>query len=195
MKKLGTAIIAALVVTGPASAESFDGFRLGVTGGYNHDEVGPELNHLPLTHGLEKDSAMVGIFAGYDKRFASNFVLGAEAALNGPADNKLNNDRGIVPVTIDPRLAVYLSARAGYVLNTKMLVYVRGGCASIRIQTKVDQAASVGSNLDGWHAGAGLEYAVSDHLNARVEYRYTDVGGSGATYQRQQTLVGLSYRF
>ena len=196
MKSIISGIVAALAAAAaPASAANFDGFHVGITGGYNHDKVGPKLDGVPLTHSLKRDSAMIGIFAGYDRIIAAHVVLGAEAALNGPADSKLRNDHGITPITIDPRLAVYLSARAGYLINDKTLLYVRGGCASIRIHTSVGQSAVVSSSLDGWHAGAGLEYAVGAHVNARLEYRYTDVGGSNSNYQRQQALVGLSYRF
>lgn len=196
MKAIILGGIAALAtVAAPAAAEGFNGFQLGVTAGYNHDKVGPTFNDASLAHGISRDSAMVGIFAGYDATIGTHFVLGAEAALNGPADNKLRNDRGVVRTTIDPRLAVYLSARAGYLINDKALLYVRGGCASIRTHTSVGQAAVVSSSLDGWHAGAGLEYALGKHVNARIEYRYTDVGGSKNNYERQQALVGLAYRF
>jgi len=177
----------------PASAKDFDGFRIGITAGYNHDKAGPKLNAVPLTRGLKRDSAMIGIFAGYDTVIAPHVLLGVEASLNGPADNKLHNDRGAVPITIDPRLAVELSARAGYLVNDKLLAYVRGGCSSLRLRTTVE-SASTSTVQDGWHAGAGLEYALSGRLHARAEYRYTDFGSSRATYQRQQALIGVSYR-
>ncbi len=195
MKIIIFSFAAALAAAAPASAASFDGPYAGVSVGYNHDKVGPKLDGVPLTRGIERDSAMVGIFAGYDWTVGAHLVLGAEVALNGPADNKLRVGQGNNAITVDPRLAVYLSARAGYLINDKTLLYVRGGCASVRIHSSVGQAAIISSSLDGWHAGAGLEYAVSSHVNARVEYRYTDVGGSGSNYQRQQALVGVSYRF
>jgi outer membrane immunogenic protein len=189
------AFLAAAVAAAPAAAEGFNGFQLGVTAGYNHDKVGPAFEDALLTHAVSRDSAMVGIFAGYDLTIGTHFVIGGEAALNGPADNKLRNDRGIVRTTIDPRLAVYVSARAGYLVNDRTLLYVRAGCATIRTHTSTVQAAVISSSLDGWHAGAGVEYALGKHVNARVEYRYTDVGGSKTSYKRQQALVGLAYRF
>lgn len=196
MKAIILGGIAALAIAAaPAAAKGFEGIQLGITAGYNHDKVGPVFEDASLTRGISRDSAMIGIFAGYDTVIGKHFVLGAEAALNGPANNKLRNDHGVVRTTIDPRLAVYLSARAGYLINDKTLLYVRGGCASIRTHTSVDQAAVVSSSLDGWHAGAGLEYALGEHINARIEYRYTDVGGGKNNYERQQALVGLAYRF
>ncbi len=196
MKTLISGIAAALALAAaPAAAEGFDGLQLGITAGYNHDKLGPAFDSAPLTGAISRNSAMVGIFAGYDKTIGAHVVLGAEAALNGPADNKLRNDRGIIRTTIDPRLAITLSARAGYLINDKALLYVRAGCATVRVHTSVGGAATSSTSLDGWHAGAGFEYAIGRHVSARIEYRYTDVGGSRNSYERQQAMAGLAYRF
>jgi outer membrane immunogenic protein len=50
-------------------------------------------------------------------------------------------------------------------------------------------------NLDGWQVGGGLEYAITDSISARAEYRYSDFGSTGGQYDRHQTLVGVSYNF
>jgi outer membrane immunogenic protein len=50
-------------------------------------------------------------------------------------------------------------------------------------------------NLDGWQVGGGFEYAITDHVSARAEYRYSDFGTAGGQYDRHQTLVGVSYNF
>ncbi len=98
-------------------------------------------------------------------------------------------------MTIDPRHAFDISARAGYFVTEKALLYVRGGYADIRTRTSTATNMVTTSNLDGWLAGGGIEYAVTDHINARLEYRYTDAGSKGSTHERQQVLVGASYRF
>jgi outer membrane immunogenic protein len=36
-----------------------------------------------------------------------------------------------------------------------------------------------GSNASGWTAGAGLDYALTDDVFGRIEYRYTDLRTSG----------------
>ena len=122
-------------------------------------------------------------------------VLGAEASFNIGADDKIDGDRGIVAVVIDSKFAFGISARAGYRVTKTALLYVRGGYANIRVRTSVGSIAATSGNLDGWLAGGGIEYAVTDHINARLEYRYTDAGSKGSTYERQQVLVGASYRF
>lgn len=200
MKTIIRSALLALAVTtamaAPATAASFDGPFAGVSAGFNHDKVGPGLEGTaPLTRSIDQDSAVFGIFAGYDKRIAPRVVLGAEASFNIGADDKIDGDRGIVAVVVDPKYAFDISARAGYLVTEKALLYVRGGYANIRVRTSVGSIAATSGNLDGWLAGGGIEYAVTDHINARLEYRYTDAGSKGSTYERQQVLVGASYRF
>ena len=64
-----------------------------------------------------------------------------------------------------------------------------------------------GGNRSGWTAGGGLDYAVTDHVFGRVEYRYTDLAGAGfvnataddADAGHRVTIsdvrVGLAYKF
>lgn len=201
MKTIIFSAVLALAVAAPginaaAAAASFDGPFVGVLAGYNNDKVGPGLEGTaPLTRSIDQDSAVFGLFAGYDKRIASRVVVGAETSFTIGADDKLEGNRGTAAVTIDPRHAFDISARAGYLVTEKALLYVRGGYANIRTRTSTATNMVTTSNLDGWLAGGGIEYAVTDHINARLEYRYTDAGSKGSTHERQQVLVGASYRF
>ncbi|MCW6537725.1 outer membrane beta-barrel protein [Sphingomonas sp. MMSM24] len=60
----------------------------------------------------------------------------------------------------------------------------------------------------GWAIGGGLEYALSEHVTARAEYRYTDFGKMNVTLSGpgrsgdsklempiHDVRVGLAYRF
>ena len=38
-------------------------------------------------------------------------------------------------------------------------------------------------------------YFDSDRISARLEYRYSDLGGSDAKFQQHQALVGVAYHF
>jgi outer membrane immunogenic protein len=201
MKTTIFSAVLALAVAAPglnaaAAAASFDGPFVGVLAGYNHDKAGPGLEGAaPLNRSIDQDSAVFGLFAGYDKRIASHVVIGAETSFTIGADDKIDGTRGTAAVTIDPRHAFDISARAGYLVTEKALLYVRGGYANIRTRTSSANAPVVTANLDGWLAGAGIEYAITDHINARLEYRYTDAGRSNTTFERQQVLIGASYRF
>lgn len=187
--------VATTAVASPAAAESFNGPFVGITAGYNHDEVGPGLEGAaPLNRKADQDAAVFGINAGYDKLIARRFVLGAEAAFTIGTDDTLAGKRGTTAVTIDPKHAFDITARAGYLVTEKALLYVRGGYANIRVRTSIAAAVS-SNNIDAWIAGGGIEYAVTKNINARLEYRYTDAGSQGATFERQQVLLGASYRF
>mgnify|MGYP003538825522 FL=1 len=188
--------VAAPGINAAATAASFDGPFVGVTAGFNNDKVGPGLEGAaPLNRSIDQDSAVFGIFAGYDKLVAPRVVIGAEASFTIGADDKLEGNRGAAAVTIDPEHAFDISARAGYLVTEKALLYVRGGYANIRARTSVGNIEVASENLDGWLAGGGVEYAITDHINARLEYRYIAAGSNGSSYERQQVLVGASYRF
>ena len=64
--------------------------------------------------------------------------------------------------------------------NPATSLHVCGGYANIRVCTSVGSIAATSGNLDGWLAGGGIEHAVTDHINARLEYRYTDAGSKGS---------------
>lgn len=188
--------VAAPGINAPAAAASFDGPFVGALAGFNNDKVGPGLEGAaPLTRSADQDSAVFGLFAGYDKRIASRVVIGAETSFTIGADDKIEGNRGTAAVTIDPKHAFDISARAGYLVTEKALLYVRGGYANIRARTSTGNTTVTTGNLDGWLAGGGIEYAITDHVNARLEYRYTDASRNGSTYERQQVLIGASYRF
>lgn len=50
-------------------------------------------------------------------------------------------------------------------------------------------------SIDGYSIGGGVERALSDRISARLEYRYSDLGGSDAKFQQHQALVGVAYHF
>ena len=186
--------VATTAIAAPAAAENFNGPFVGITAGYNHDKVGPGLEGAaPLNRSTDRDAAVFGINAGYDKLIARRFVIGAEAAFSIGADDTLAGTRGTTAVSIDPRHAFEVSARTGYLVTEKALLYVRGGYANVRVRTS--GAAASSDNLDAWLAGGGIEYAVTKNINARLEYRYIDAASKGATFERQQVLLGASYRF
>ena len=91
-----------------------------------------------------------------------------------------------------------LTARAGYLVNDKTLVYLRGGYANTRVRATLASDTDVvttSDNLDGWLVGGGVERALTDDISARLEYRYTDLGSDGGEFDQHQALVGISYNF
>lgn len=192
------ALAAACAFSSPASAETFDGPYVGVSAGWERGELDRRVTDTVVLDGkAARDAFALGAYAGYNKKVGGQFVIGAELGFSGTVDDKVRAVSLGSPVTVDPRYSFDLSARAGYLVSEKALVYVRGGYANqrIRVTSSAPGAATISDNLDGWQIGGGLEYALTDHISTRLEYRYSDFGRNGAKYDRHQTLVGVSYNF
>lgn len=183
----------------PAQAETFDGPYVGVQAGYNRAEVTDRtIDAQPIDAEVSRDALVLGGYAGYNYKINDRLVIGAEAGFSGAFDDELRAQSAGGSLTIDPRYSFDLSARAGYLVNDKTLVYVRGGYANSRVRTTLvseDGTARASHNLDGWLVGGGVERALTDRISARLEYRYTDLGNDGGQYDQHQALVGISYNF
>jgi outer membrane immunogenic protein len=107
------------------------------------------------------------INAGYDHQIGGA-VLGVQAEL-GDTDE---TDRDIA-----------VSARAGGIVGERALLYVHGGYTNLRV---------VGINLDGVRAGAGVEFAVTDHFYLNSEYRYSNYE---LGFDAHGVVVGAGVRF
>ncbi len=102
--------------------------------------------------------------------------------------------------------------RIGYAFD-RVLLYATGGVAFARINEH-DQVGAVpalftdnASTRTGWTAGAGLEYAFTNHWIGRVEYRYADFGTFSytsavfAAFQESHRItesaarIGLAFKF
>lgn len=71
------------------------------------------------------------------------------------------------------------AARLGYKVSNRVLVYGKAGYADFR-------------GLEGVRVGGGIDYALTDHLYAGVEYRYTDFEKNVG---RHAGLVKIGVRF
>lgn len=192
------AFVAALGAAVPAQAETYDGPYVGVTAGWERGEIANKIEARPITGQVARDALVLGGYTGYNHKVTDQVVIGAEAGFNVTVDDRIHATSAGQALTLDPRYSFDLSARAGYLVSDKALVYVRGGYANDRVRTSLATAGGVvraSDNLDGWQIGGGLEYAITDRISARAEYRYSDFGNNGGKYDRHQTLVGVSYNF
>lgn len=182
----------------PAHAETFNGPYVGVAAGWDRGEVSDRIEGTPLDTEASRDALALGGYAGYNYKPTEKVVVGVEAGFSGTVDDRERTTSGGNALVIDPRYSFDLSARAGYLATDKALIYVRGGYANQRVRTSLDigtESVRSNDNLDGWLVGGGLEYAITEKVSARVEYRYSDFGNNGGNYERHQTLVGVSYNF
>lgn len=189
-----------LAVASPAFADEFEGPFVGAATGYSRDEVGPELGDgIALPAELTRDAAFFQLFGGYDFAVAPRVRLGIEAAFGLGADDALRLRDPAGSITLDPEYSFEVSGRAGYLASDKALLYVRAGYQNSRFEATLAQTGSATArdkdNADGWLAGGGLEYAFSDALRSRIEYRYSDLGSNGAAWDRHQVLAGVLLNF
>lgn len=78
-----------------------------------------------------------------------------------------------------------LRLRAGFAMD-RALIYATGGLAvgGVKLDADFEDVELPDFYLNeqdrstewGWTLGAGLEYALTDDVSARIEYRYTDLG-------------------
>lgn len=196
---ISIALVAAIgAATAPAQAETYDGPYVGVTAGWERGEIADSINAQPIAGEASSDALVLGGYAGYNLKATDRIVIGAEAGFSATVDDQTRAASAGKSLTIDPRYSFDLSARAGYLVTDKALVYVRGGYANTRVRTTlggITGPVTTSDNLDGWQLGGGVEYAITDRISARAEYRYSDFGTNGGQYDRHQTLVGVSYNF
>jgi outer membrane immunogenic protein len=192
--------LVAFFSAGTAMAEPFDGPYVGLQAGYEANDVSNPTTELGvMTYDDSQGSFTGGIYAGFDKKVTSNLVLGAEAGFGLASNDSFDGTIGGSAASISPDWSLDLTARAGYLLDSKSLLYVRGGYENDRIEATALDANSFrlseSENRDGWTAGAGLERQLLQNVSARLEYRYSDLSDGDDTWKRHRVLTGLSYRF
>lgn len=103
--------------------------------------------------------------------------------------------------TLDTRIdwLAMASARAGFVVGDKLLLYGKGGLAIAREQHSYSTIQNVGADSatfaanakavhTGFVVGAGAEYALGGNWSARIEYDYIRMAGQGFTTTGTATL-------
>ncbi len=233
MSRFVFAVAASLVALGAASAAdlapptvepsapvylpfSWTGFYVGVHAGYQWGE--DRQTEYAAATGLptgalqrfDSQGGFGGLHAGYNYQI-ERFVLGIEG------DAALGRSSGSFTVAgnkFDARQTweATVRGRLGVTPMDRLLLYVTGGAAFSEFKYRYVSLAGAFAPADasttkaGWTLGGGAEYAVTDHVAARIEYRYTDFGkpsfdwpSVGGTYTQQprfnELLAGVSYKF
>ena len=192
------ALAASMSIAGTAGAEAFNGPSVGVQAGWVETKVhNPKTNFGVTGIDASKDSAMLGGFLAYDKKFGK-IVLGGEAGLNFGTSDRVSGGSATNAVTIDPKRSLDLTARVGYLVTPRTLLYARGGYTNDRVRTTLTAANGTqhaSESRDGWLAGVGVEHMLTSRISARVEYRYADLGNGHGTYDRNEILTGVAFHF
>ena len=77
----------------------------------------------------------------------------------------------------------------------RALLFAAGGYTGTNIEGAGDD-----DTLHGWTIGGGVDYALTDRMFTRVEYRYNDfgsgdLGGADVDFSQHTVNVGLAVKF
>ena len=210
----------------PAShSYNWTGFYLGGEGGYSWDRLKGTLTTaagVPLaSYSYNVTGPFAGGFIGGNYQF-NQFVAGVEG--DWQRSNLAGNDQTLAPLglagvfpggpfTIATTVKDYDSIRGRLgIAFDRFLVFGTGGwawgdpsisCALLGSAPFV----SNGGNSNGWTAGVGVDYAFTDHVFGRIEYRYTNLGipsfvnvaansaDAGNRVPISDMRVGIAYKF
>ena len=133
------------------------------------------------------NGGLLGGFVGYNWQLDNSIVLGVE----GDASYNWNEQTvGVNDYKFDTTGSV--RARVGYAFD-RALFYGAAGWTGAKghVDTPV---GSDSATFSGWTVGAGLDYAFTDNVFGRVEYRYNDYGSKdlmGVDTDFNQNVVGV----
>ncbi len=204
----------------PAPVTSWAGFYAGAQAGYEVAQISYSVSTINGTSSLlpRPNGIVGGLHVGYNfevpsfytSEFATKTVFGLEGELNG-SDYRA---RAFSPIALanvrsDAELQGSVRGRLGISFD-QLLLYVTGGVAIgqfvdgvTTVVPPITQYVSKQTKV-GYTVGAGGEYAFTDHVSARIEYRFTDygrvsdgVGTNALTHREEPNLIigGFSYRF
>jgi len=152
-----------------------------------------------------------GLYAGYNVDVGNSVVLGIETDFLWTDLSKTKtrtfDDDDVISSRLKEKWAGATRIRAGYAAD-RWLPYITAGVAYGKIEGRVTDGD--GNRYDasktktGWTAGAGIDYAMTDNILLRLEYRYTDFGKKTFDYgdnslrtkfKTNDFRVGVAYKF
>lgn len=159
-----------------------------------------------------------GVYAGYNHQLSNRLVLGFEADIHGGSVDDNSHWRipgnAVLPgfdAPVNQKWAASARGRVGYAVD-RFLPYLTAGVAVSRFEHGTRNLVSGASimapadNHTGWTVGGGVDWAITDKLVARAEYRYSDYGlkRSGVPgifpahkvgFSTSDVRIGLAYKF
>lgn len=163
---------------------NWGGIYVGINGGYgfgNSDWNADSTSGFPGTGSFNVTGPLVGGTIGANFQ-TGQFVFGVEADgdwsdIKGSASMACGADTCSFQTSND--WLATLRGRVGYAFDRVLLYGTAGGAAgSVKTtftDTTVGFSASSSSTEFGWTAGAGVEFALTDNITAKLEYLFVDL--------------------
>jgi outer membrane immunogenic protein len=171
----------------PVSAFSWTGFYVGIEGGASFLNTRDAF----IARDVDRTAGLLGGVVGYNYQMPNRFVVGLE----GDGGGVFGGDKTVLGTKYDTTYFANVRGRLGYAFAERALLYVAGGVAFGDVKL-----GALTQDRVGWTIGAGVDYALTNNLIGRVEYRYTDLGrenlgGFRVTQDSNAVIVGLLYKF
>ena len=190
---------------------TWNGAYLGGQVGYGWGKSRFDVDGFDLGN-VKPDGFLGGLYAGYNFDLGNNVVLGVDGDItyNNLKDSSSFFDDEIEGPSLESKLrwSGAVRARAGYAVD-RFLPYLAGGVAFGKVKNTIslgDESVSQSKTHVGWTVGAGVDYAATDNVIVRLEYRYTDFGhkdydfGAGGDglrdkFKTSDIRLGVAYKF
>jgi outer membrane immunogenic protein len=205
-----------VVVQETVPAYNWSGIYVGAQAGYAWSDARYDAFDY-ATVDYDPNGLFGGAYAGYNYQLQNNIVLGIDADINFSgidSDGSLTWASGSDPDDHIGHSKVKwtgaIRGRVGYALD-RFMPYIAGGLSVARFQFDLDHDGT--GNMDfeeersltGWNLGAGFDYAATDNIIVRAEYRYSDFGSrsfdndwaddSKIDLKTHDIRLGVAYKF
>lgn len=200
----------------PASSFDWTGAYVGLQAGHGWGNSTYDIAVNEAFFQYDPQGRFGGVFVGYTHQFDNGLAIGVEGEIN-VAD--IESGRTYISNWPTPTSEEFanskvkwqssLRLRLGHSLG-RLLPYVTGGVAFAGYDHSLTwlslRTQPFGETYVGWTAGAGVEYALTDNITARAEYRYADYGdrtypftapfyGHTVDLSTQDVRFGVAYKF
>lgn len=193
------AMVAAAVAT-PALGQTMDGPRIELRGGWDNQVATVTYNNG--TQSVSDSDAFSGFSyggeVGYDAVVMPGTLIGVYAGVDGStAKSCAAVFAGAESCTAIGR-NIAVGVRGGFQIGPAVLGYIKGGYSNGRVIGTYTDATfpadndRVGTNLNGFHVGTGLQAAFGPNFYGKVEYLYTDYNGAESVSGGEKTSIDLS---
>jgi outer membrane immunogenic protein len=152
-----------------------------------------------------------GGFVGYNFSYGP-WVFGPEVSAmfsdaTGESRTREFYPEGRSRFDLRARATASVNGRLGYAVGP-VLPYVTAGYSRAWYETDNIQSSIFGNydstysfERNGWNIGIGTDWVIFDHVFARAEYRFIDLGkddignGWSAKYRQHAATLGIGYKF
>ena len=187
------------------SLYNWTGGYVGVQIGYGWGNVDRQVVPAGFANSYSSNGFLAGVHAGYN-HMIDRFVLGIEGDFDWTAMDGNDAGAGGTQDAVYFNWMASIRGRLGYAIDRVMIYRTRGAAlASVQQMNAAGVPVKIDDTYTGWTVGAGVEYAFTDNLTTRLEYRYTDFGSQGyapaglAPFRNDINVhavrVGLTYKF